>query len=35
MSAPAVVTRGTVLIELERCKGCDLCIDACPPASSR
>ena len=31
MSARAVVTRGTVVIELERCKGCDLCIDACPP----
>jgi len=31
MSAPTVVTRGTVVIELERCKGCDLCIDACRP----
>lgn len=26
-----VVTRGTVVIDVEMCKGCDLCIDACPP----
>jgi 2-oxoglutarate ferredoxin oxidoreductase subunit delta len=26
-----IVTRGTVVIDVERCKGCDLCIDACPP----
>jgi 2-oxoglutarate ferredoxin oxidoreductase subunit delta len=26
-----VVTRGTVVIDTERCKGCDLCIDACRP----
>jgi 2-oxoglutarate ferredoxin oxidoreductase subunit delta len=26
-----VLTRGTVVIEVEACKGCDLCIDACPP----
>jgi 2-oxoglutarate ferredoxin oxidoreductase subunit delta len=25
------VTRGTVVIDREACKGCDLCIDACPP----
>ena len=24
-------TRGTVVIDVERCKGCDLCIPACPP----
>jgi 2-oxoglutarate ferredoxin oxidoreductase subunit delta len=24
-------TRGTVVIDVELCKGCDLCIDACPP----
>ena len=24
-------TRGTVVIDVEACKGCDLCIDACPP----
>ena len=23
--------RGTVVIDTEACKGCDLCIDACPP----
>jgi 2-oxoglutarate ferredoxin oxidoreductase subunit delta len=27
----AVLTRGTVVIDVEACKGCDLCIDACPP----
>ena len=26
-----VRTRGTVLIDVEACKGCDLCIDACRP----
>jgi 2-oxoglutarate ferredoxin oxidoreductase subunit delta len=25
------VTRGTVVIATERCKGCELCIPACPP----
>ena len=30
MSEP-VLTRGTVVIDTEACKGCDLCIDACPP----
>jgi 2-oxoglutarate ferredoxin oxidoreductase subunit delta len=24
-------TRGTVVIATERCKGCELCIPACPP----
>jgi 2-oxoglutarate ferredoxin oxidoreductase subunit delta len=24
-------SRGTVEIDIERCKGCDLCIPACPP----
>jgi 2-oxoglutarate ferredoxin oxidoreductase subunit delta len=28
---PTVTTRGTVVIDLEACKGCLLCIDACPP----
>ena len=27
----AVTVRGTVVIDVEACKGCDLCIDACPP----
>lgn len=26
-----VRTRGTVVIDVEACKGCDLCIDACKP----
>ncbi len=26
-----VTTRGTLVIDVEACKGCDLCIDACPP----
>jgi ferredoxin len=26
-----VLTRGTVIIDVEACKGCDLCIDACKP----
>ena len=27
----SVLCRGTVVIDTEACKGCDLCIDACPP----
>jgi 2-oxoglutarate ferredoxin oxidoreductase subunit delta len=27
----AEMTRGTVVIATERCKGCELCIPACPP----
>jgi 2-oxoglutarate ferredoxin oxidoreductase subunit delta len=26
-----VLTRGTVVIDVEACKGCELCISACPP----
>ena len=26
-----MLTRGTVVIDVDACKGCDLCIDACPP----
>ena len=26
-----VESRGTVVIAVDRCKGCDLCIPACPP----
>jgi 2-oxoglutarate ferredoxin oxidoreductase subunit delta len=25
-----ITTTGTVVIDVEACKGCDLCIDACP-----
>ncbi|HEY2565204.1 MAG TPA: 4Fe-4S dicluster domain-containing protein [Acidimicrobiales bacterium] len=31
MTASEVVSRGTLVIDVEACKGCDLCIDACPP----
>jgi 2-oxoglutarate ferredoxin oxidoreductase subunit delta len=27
-----VRSRGTVTIDIEACKGCELCIPACPPA---
>jgi 2-oxoglutarate ferredoxin oxidoreductase subunit delta len=26
-----ILTRGTVTIDKEACKGCDLCVPACPP----
>jgi 2-oxoglutarate ferredoxin oxidoreductase subunit delta len=25
------LSRGTITIDVERCKGCELCIPACPP----
>lgn len=25
------ITRGTLVIDAEKCKGCELCIAACPP----
>jgi 2-oxoglutarate ferredoxin oxidoreductase subunit delta len=31
MSAGAPAARGSVEIAVERCKGCELCIPACPP----
>ena len=31
MTRRTVVTRGIVVIDVDACKGCDLCIDACPP----
>lgn len=27
--------RGTVVIDTERCKGCELCVPACPPGVLR
>jgi len=30
-----VEIRGTLVIDGERCKGCELCIPACPPAVLR
>lgn len=30
MSA-TIISRGTIVIDAERCKGCELCIPACPP----
>jgi 2-oxoglutarate ferredoxin oxidoreductase subunit delta len=29
--ASTAVVRGTVVIDVDACKGCDLCIAACPP----
>ena len=26
-----MLSRGTLVIDVEACKGCELCIDACPP----
>ena len=26
-----ITSRGTVVIDVDACKGCNLCIDACPP----
>ena len=31
LRARTVLTRGTVVIDVDACKGCELCIDACPP----
>ena len=30
-STKSVKSRGTVTIDIETCKGCELCITACPP----
>jgi 2-oxoglutarate ferredoxin oxidoreductase subunit delta len=35
MTAHEALTRGTVVIDVEACKGCDLCIDACRPGVLR
>ena len=29
---PGRLSRGTLVIDVDRCKGCELCIDACKPA---
>ena len=26
-----IISRGTLVIDVDACKGCDLCIDACKP----
>jgi 2-oxoglutarate ferredoxin oxidoreductase subunit delta len=31
MTTITVTSRGTVTVDAERCKGCELCIPACPP----
>ena len=31
MTSSETVTRGTLVIDVDACKGCELCIDACPP----
>jgi 2-oxoglutarate ferredoxin oxidoreductase subunit delta len=31
LSTITVKSRGTVTIDVETCKGCELCIPACPP----
>ena len=31
MPTTTVKSRGTVTIDVETCKGCELCIPACPP----
>jgi 2-oxoglutarate ferredoxin oxidoreductase subunit delta len=31
MSEPEKVSRGLVEIDQEECKGCGLCVEACPP----
>jgi 2-oxoglutarate ferredoxin oxidoreductase subunit delta len=35
MTPARVLTRGTVVIDVEACKGCVLCIDACKPGVLR
>jgi 2-oxoglutarate ferredoxin oxidoreductase subunit delta len=29
------ISRGTVTIKVDQCKGCDLCVPACPPGVLR
>lgn len=30
-TAPKVKSHGTLVIDIDACKGCELCIEACPP----
>ena len=30
-AGPPVASRGTLVIDVDACKGCNLCIEACPP----
>ena len=31
MAPDGTVTRGTLVIDVDACKGCRLCVDSCPP----
>jgi 2-oxoglutarate ferredoxin oxidoreductase subunit delta len=35
VSTNSVLVRGTVVIDVDACKGCDLCVDACKPGVLR
>jgi 2-oxoglutarate ferredoxin oxidoreductase subunit delta len=35
MTTRSALARGTVVIDVDACKGCDLCIDACKPGVLR
>jgi 2-oxoglutarate ferredoxin oxidoreductase subunit delta len=35
MTTQRALARGTVVIDVDACKGCDLCIDACKPGVLR
>ena len=31
MTGSRICARGTVVIDVDACKGCELCVEACPP----